>query len=63
MKCFFVLMSFRWHGFEFSFTKNNMVVPFIALIAIIILVVYFLAKAGKKKFEGKDLGEPGKGTI
>jgi hypothetical protein len=40
-----------------------MVVPFIALIAIIVLVVYFLAKASKKKAEGKDLGEPGKGTI
>lgn len=40
-----------------------MVVPFIALIAIIVLVIYFLAKAGKKKSEGKDLGEPGKGTI
>jgi len=40
-----------------------MVVPFIALVVLIIVVVYFLAKAGKKKSEGKDLGEPGKGTI
>lgn len=40
-----------------------MVVPFIALIVVIIGVVYFLIKAGKKKSEGKDLGEPGKGTI
>lgn len=40
-----------------------MVVPFIALLAVIILVVYFLVKAGKKTSEGKDLGEPGKGTI
>jgi len=40
-----------------------MVVPFIALIIVIVAVVYFLVKAGKKKAEGKDLGEPGKGTI
>jgi hypothetical protein len=40
-----------------------MVIPFIALIAIIVGVVYFLVKAGKKKSEGQDLGEPGKGTI
>ena len=40
-----------------------MVVPFIALIVVIIGVVYFLIKAGKKKSEGKDLGEPGKDTI
>lgn len=40
-----------------------MVVPFIALIVVIIVVIYFLAKAGKKKAEGKNLGEPGKGTI
>jgi hypothetical protein len=40
-----------------------MVVPFIALIIVIIGVVYFLVKAGKKTSEGKSLGEPGKGTI
>jgi hypothetical protein len=40
-----------------------MVVPFIALIILIIAVVYFLIKAGKKTSEEKDLGEPGKGTI
>ena len=40
-----------------------MVVPFIALLAVIILVVYFLVKAGKKTSKGKDLGEPGKGMI
>jgi hypothetical protein len=40
-----------------------MVVPFIALIILIIAVVYFLVKASKKTSEGKDLGEPGKGTI
>jgi hypothetical protein len=34
-----------------------MVVPFIALLAIIILVVMFLSKAGKKKAEGSDMGE------
>jgi hypothetical protein len=40
-----------------------MVVPFIALIVVIVGVVYFLVKAGKKNSEGKDLGEPGRGTI
>ena len=40
-----------------------MVVPFIALIIVIVAVVYFLVKAGKKTSEGKGLGEPGKGTI
>jgi hypothetical protein len=40
-----------------------MVISFIALLAIIILVVYFLGKAGKKKSDGESLGEPGKGTI
>lgn len=39
-----------------------MVVLFIAVIAIIVLIVYFLAKASKKA-EGKDLGEPGKVTV
>ena len=37
-----------------------MVVPFIALLAILALVVYFIAKAGKKERKGEDLGEPGK---
>lgn len=49
--------------FCFSLYEKIMVVPFIALVVLIIVVVYFLAKAGKKKSEGKDLGEPGKGTI
>lgn len=40
-----------------------MIVPFIALIAIIALVIVFLTKAGKRKSEGKDMGEPGRGTI
>jgi hypothetical protein len=40
-----------------------MVVPFIALIVVIVAVVYFLVKAGKKTNEGKSLGEPGKGTM
>ncbi len=42
---------------------NIMVVPFLALIAIIVLVIVFLTKAGKRKSEGKTMGEPGKGTI
>jgi hypothetical protein len=37
-----------------------MVIPFIALIVIIIGVIVFLAKAGKKQSEGKDLGETGR---
>jgi hypothetical protein len=40
-----------------------MVIPFIALLAIIVLVIVFLTKAGKRRNEGKDMGEPGKGTI
>ena len=40
-----------------------MVVPFIALLIVIVGVVYFLIKAGKKTSEGDDLGEPGKETI
>jgi hypothetical protein len=44
-------------------SKKHMVIPFIALIAIIVLVIVFLSKAGKRKSEGKDMGEPGKGTI
>jgi hypothetical protein len=40
-----------------------MVIPFIALIAVIILVIVFLTKAGKRQSEGKDMGEPGKGTL
>jgi hypothetical protein len=34
-----------------------MVVPFIALIAIIALVIFFLVGAGKRKSKGKDIGE------
>jgi hypothetical protein len=37
-----------------------MVVPFIALIVVIVLVIYFLVFSGKKKSEGKDLGETGR---
>ncbi|MFL5773198.1 MAG: hypothetical protein ACJ75F_08570 [Flavisolibacter sp.] len=37
-----------------------MVVPFIALLVIIIGVIMFLVKAGKRKTEGKDLGETGR---
>ncbi len=29
----------------------------------IILVIMFVTKAGKRKSEGKSMGEPGKGTI
>ena len=36
-----------------------MVVPFIALLIILVVVVYFIAKAGKKERKGEDLGEPG----
>jgi hypothetical protein len=34
-----------------------MVVPFIALIAILVVVVLFFVLAGKRKSEGSDLGE------
>ena len=37
-----------------------MVIPFIALVVIIIAVIVFMAKAGKRKDEGKDLGETGR---
>jgi len=40
-----------------------MVVPFIALIVVIVGVIYFLVKAGKESSEGRDFGEPDKGTI
>ncbi len=36
-----------------------MVVPFIALIVIIVGVILFFVFAGKKKSEGQDLGDPG----
>jgi hypothetical protein len=34
-----------------------MVVPFIALIAVVGFLIYFFVFAGKKKSKGKDLGE------
>jgi hypothetical protein len=46
--------------FSFLLLKKIMVVPFIALVAVIVAIVYFLVKAGKKKSEGKDLGEHGR---
>jgi hypothetical protein len=39
-----------------------MVVFFIGLIAIIILLVMFLGKAGKRKQEGRGLGDPHAGN-
>jgi hypothetical protein len=35
-----------------------MIVPFVAMIIIIIAVILFFVLAGKKKSEGKDLGDP-----
>ena len=35
-----------------------MVVPFIALVAVIIAVILFFVLAGKKKSQGQDLGDP-----
>jgi len=35
-----------------------MVVPFIALIVILIVLVLFFVLAGKKKSQGEDLGDP-----
>jgi hypothetical protein len=40
-----------------------MVIPFIAIIVVIVGVVYFLVKAGKERGDGRDFGEPGRGTI
>jgi hypothetical protein len=37
-----------------------MIVPFVALIAIVIAVILFFVLAGKKKSEGQDLGEHGR---
>ena len=37
-----------------------MVVPFLALIVVIIAVIWFLVMAGKKKSKGERLGERGK---
>lgn len=37
-----------------------MLVPFIALLFVLALVVFFIVKAGKKVKKGEDLGEPGK---
>ena len=34
-----------------------MVVPFIALVLVIVAVIWFLAGSAKRKSEGKDLGE------
>jgi hypothetical protein len=36
-----------------------MVIPFIAVIAVIIAIVLFAIFSGKKKAEGEDLGDPG----
>lgn len=40
-----------------------MIISFIALIAIIILVVFFLGKAGKRKSEGKEPVKTERGTL
>lgn len=37
-----------------------MVVPLIALIAVIALVIFIISYAGKKKKRGESLGEKGK---
>jgi hypothetical protein len=39
-----------------------MVVPFVALIIIIVAVIWFLAGAGKRKKQGKDLGDRNAGN-
>ena len=54
-------VQFQWHGFPDGFKKEIvMIIPFIALLAIIIGIVVFMAKAGKRKSEGKDLGDTGR---
>jgi hypothetical protein len=39
-----------------------MVIPFVALVVILIVLVMFFVKAGKRKSEGKDLGDRNAGT-
>jgi Na+/H+ antiporter NhaD/arsenite permease-like protein len=50
------LDEFHWHGFS-AFFKKLMVVPFIALIVVIVGLIWFFAGAVKRKAKGKDLGE------
>jgi hypothetical protein len=33
------------------------------VIVVAVLVILFLVKAGKRKSQGKTMGEPGKGTM
>jgi len=40
-----------------------MIVPFIFLIIVVIGVILFFVLAGKKKAEGQDLGEHGRGNV
>jgi len=37
-----------------------MVIPFLALIVVIVGVIWFFAGAAKRKSKGRDLGEPGR---
>lgn len=37
-----------------------MIIPFIALIAVVVLVIMVLRLAGKKKAQGDDLGDTGR---
>ena len=48
------------NGMVFLFIRRNtiMVVPFIALVVVIIGVVWFFAGAARRKSQGKDLGDP-----
>jgi hypothetical protein len=40
----------------------TMIVSILALLLVLFFVIRFLVMAGKKKSEGKGLGDPGAGT-
>jgi len=37
-----------------------MIIPFIALVLVIVLIIWFIAGAQKRNSKGKDMGEPGR---
>ena len=37
-----------------------MIIPFIALVMILVIIVLFMVLAGKKRKQGSDLGEHGR---
>jgi hypothetical protein len=49
-----------WFFREIIIKQRVMIIPFIALIFVIIAVILFFVLGGKKKSQGQDLGEPGR---